>query len=115
MKRELYSENYANVFEGDDRWKGIKTSNSKVYGWDEKSTYVKNPPYFDGMSKTAPTSVPDLQGLRALAVLGDSITTDHISPAGAIKLNSPAGEYLTHHGVAPAISTLMEVVAGTTR
>ena len=99
----LYTRNYANVFEGDDKWKGIQTPASETFSWREDSTYVKNPPYFDGMSPTAPARVPDLKGMRLLALLGDSITTDHISPAGSIKLNSPAGEYLVAHGVLPAM------------
>lgn len=99
----LYSENYADVFKGDEKWAAIKTVKSDLFAWDGKSTYVKNPPYFEGMSKEAPTTVADLHGLRALAVLGDSITTDHISPAGSIKLNSPAGEYLSAHGVSHAM------------
>jgi len=101
--REIFERNYADVFAGDEKWQAIDVAGSDVFGWDPESTYVRNPPYFDGMSAAEPTSVPDLAGMRALAVLGDSITTDHISPAGSIKLNSPAGQYLTEHGVAPAM------------
>jgi aconitate hydratase len=99
VRSELYRDNYQDVFKGDERWAEIEVSGGDNFAWQEASTYIKNPPYFEGMAAEAPTSVPDLSGLRALAVLGDSITTDHISPAGSIKLNSPAGSYLTSHGV----------------
>ncbi|MCG3201531.1 MAG: Aconitate hydratase A [Gammaproteobacteria bacterium] len=95
---ELFEATYAEVLEGDARWQSIKVSKSEVYNWDAKSTYVQNPPYFRGMTMTPPGIRP-IQGARALAVLGDSITTDHISPAGDIKLDSPAGKYLTERGV----------------
>jgi aconitate hydratase len=101
VRRDLFTENYADVFKGDERWAEINAEGSDTFGWNDDSTYIKNPPYFEGMAKEAPASVPDLKGLRALAKLGDSITTDHISPAGSIKLNSPAGTYLTQHGVKP--------------
>ncbi len=101
VKSELYQSNYASVFDGDEKWKAIPTKKSDRYGWNSSSTYIKLPPYFDGMEKVAPESVADLQEMRVLALLGDSITTDHISPAGSIKLNSPAGKYLTDHGVDP--------------
>ena len=97
---DMYRTNYAEVFKGDERWAEIPVEGEDRYAWPE-STYIKNPPYFEGMPKEAPTSVAEIKGLRALAVLGDSITTDHISPAGSIKLNSPAGEYLVEHGVEP--------------
>jgi aconitate hydratase len=100
---DLFEKNYGNVYTGDEKWEGLLGEESDLYNWDANSTYVKNPPYFDGMPATAPTSVPELTGMRAIALLGDSITTDHISPAGAIKLNSPAGGYLTEHGVTPAM------------
>ncbi len=103
LRADLYTRNYKDVFKGDEKWEAIDTVKSDLYKWNEASTYVKNPPYFDGMSKKAPSTVPDLTGMRALAVLGDSITTDHISPTGSIKLNSPAGEYLSDHGVAAAM------------
>jgi aconitate hydratase len=99
VRSELYRDNYQDVFKGDERWAEIEVTGGDNFAWQDSSTYIKNPPYFDGMTAEAPTSVPDLVGLRALAVLGDSITTDHISPAGSIKLNSPAGSYLTGHGV----------------
>ncbi len=100
---ELFKENYKDVFKGDEKWNGIRVEGSDRYGWNLDSTYIKNPPYFEGMRKEAPTRVDDLEGMRAIALLGDSITTDHISPAGSIKLNSPAGKYLTDHGVMPAM------------
>ncbi|HVT10794.1 MAG TPA: aconitate hydratase AcnA [Fimbriimonadaceae bacterium] len=99
VKRELYVDNYADVFKGDDKWNAIDVEGGDQYQWNPDSTYVKNPPYFDGMSAKAPDHVEELHGLRCLALLGDSVTTDHISPAGSIKLNSPAGSYLTDHGV----------------
>ena len=98
----MYQENYAHVFDGDAEWQGVQSPTGALFQWDENSTYVKNPPYFDGMSATAPETVPDITGARVLAVLGDSVTTDHISPAGGIKPTSPAGKYLTERGVAPA-------------
>jgi aconitate hydratase len=99
LNRALFSNSYADVFKGDDMWAAINAPMGELYAWDEASTYIKNPPYFQGMSKEAPVRVPELQGMRALAVLGDSITTDHISPAGSIKLSAPAGKYLTDRGV----------------
>jgi aconitate hydratase len=99
VQAELYKRNYADVFKGDDKWNALDATGSDLYAWDDESTYVKNPPYFVGMSREAPESVADLAGMRAIAVLGDSITTDHISPAGSIKMNSPAGKYLTEKGV----------------
>jgi aconitate hydratase len=94
----MFKKGYANVFLGDANWRGIKTPAGKIYAWDSASTYVKNPPYFDGMTMT-PAPVGDIQGARALAVLGDSVTTDHISPAGNISKSSPAAKYLLAQGV----------------
>jgi aconitate hydratase len=94
----MFTKDYATVFEGDHRWKSLATPTGKVFEWDEKSTYVRKPPYFEGMPKN-PTPVTDISGARVLAVLGDSVTTDHISPAGNIKADSPAGKYLTEHGI----------------
>jgi aconitate hydratase len=94
----MFKKGYADVFLGDDNWRGIKTPTGKIYAWDGKSTYVKNPPYFDGMSMT-PDAIVDVKGARALAVLGDSVTTDHISPAGDISKASPAAKYLIAQGV----------------
>jgi aconitate hydratase len=95
---EMFTRDYADVFEGDDRWKELDVPAGDTFAWDTGSTYVRKPPYFDGMpDKPAPVS--DIHGARVLARLGDSVTTDHISPAGAIKTDSPAGKYLTEHGV----------------
>jgi aconitate hydratase len=94
----MFKKGYADVFLGDDNWRGIKTPTGKIYAWDGKSTYVKNPPYFDGMSMR-PDAIVDVKGARALAVLGDSVTTDHISPAGNISKASPAAKYLIAQGV----------------
>ncbi|HEY0868259.1 MAG TPA: aconitate hydratase AcnA [Fimbriimonas sp.] len=103
IQTEMYSTRYQDAFKGDDAWNALQVEGSDLFGWDPESTYIKNPPYFEGMSAEAPTSVPALTGLRCLLKLGDSITTDHISPAGSIKLNSPAGSYLTSNGVSPAM------------
>ncbi|HWS64738.1 MAG TPA: aconitate hydratase AcnA [Steroidobacteraceae bacterium] len=97
----MFKKGYANVFTGDANWSSIKTPAGKIYEWDGKSTYVKNPPYFDGMTMS-PSPVGDLKGARVLAVLGDSVTTDHISPAGNISKSSPAAKYLVAQGVQPA-------------
>jgi aconitate hydratase len=94
----MFKKGYANVFLGDANWAAIKTPAGKIYSWDGKSTYVKNPPYFEGMTMTPPPMV-DIKGARALAVLGDSVTTDHISPAGNISKSSPAAKYLMAQGV----------------
>jgi aconitate hydratase len=94
----MFKKGYANVFAGDAHWSSIKTPAGKIYEWDGKSTYVKNPPYFDGMTMT-PAPVGNLKGARVLAVLGDSVTTDHISPAGNISKSSPAAKYLVAQGV----------------
>ena len=95
---EMFTRDYADVFEGDDRWRELDVPAGDTFAWDTGSTYVRKPPYFEGMpDKPAPVS--DIHGARVLARLGDSVTTDHISPAGAIKTDSPAGKYLTEHGV----------------
>jgi aconitate hydratase len=94
----MFKQVYGDVFKGDPAWQAIQVERSELYGWDGKSTYVKHPPYFEGM-KPEPEAVKELKGARVLAVLGDSITTDHISPAGNIKKDSPAGKYLTEHGI----------------
>jgi aconitate hydratase len=101
VSREMFQKTYANVFEGDDKWKAVPVSPSQLYSWDESSTYVRKAPYFEGMQREPREHVDDLSGLKCLALLGDSVTTDHISPAGSIKPSSPAGEYLTQHGVRP--------------
>jgi len=98
---DLFQASYADVLKGDARWQSIKVTKSETYPWDSKSTYIANPPYFEGMTMTPP-GIQQIKGARALAVLGDSITTDHISPAGDIKKDGPAGKYLMEHGVARA-------------
>ena len=100
INSKMFQDSYASVFEGDEHWRAIRVPAGKIYSWDEQSTYVKNPPYFDGMTDTPPP-LADIQGARALAVLGDSVTTDHISPAGNIAKSSPAARYLEAHGVPP--------------
>ncbi|MEH3033142.1 MAG: aconitate hydratase AcnA [Aeromicrobium erythreum] len=95
-----FSKEYADVFAGDERWQNLPTPEGDTFAWDEDSTYVRKAPYFDGM-KTEPDPVTDIEGARVLLKLGDSVTTDHISPAGAIKKDSPAGKYLMEHGVEP--------------
>jgi len=98
ISSEMFTKDYASVFDGDYRWKSLATPSGKVFEWDPLSTYVRKPPYFDAMPKL-PTPVTDITGARVLAVLGDSVTTDHISPAGNIKADSPAGIYLAEHGI----------------
>jgi aconitate hydratase len=97
---EMFSREYADVFTGDEHWRALPIPEGDLYAWDAHSTYIKNPPYFEGMLER-PAAIADLHGLRALAVLGDSITTDHISPAGSIQPDGPAGKYLIAHGVPP--------------
>jgi aconitate hydratase len=103
IEAEMFRSNYAVVFAGDAHWNSIDSPSGALFTWDPESTYVKNPPYFDGMPKEAPERVGEITGARVLAVLGDSVTTDHISPAGSIKPTSPAGQYLITHDVAPAL------------
>jgi aconitate hydratase len=98
VKGEMFSSTYADVFSGDERWRGLDTPEGELYAWADDSTYVRLPPYFDGMPR-APEPVRDVVGARCLVLLGDSVTTDHISPAGAIRPDSPAGKYLIDHGV----------------
>jgi len=100
LTKEMFTARYSDVFKGPAPWQAVKADKTETYGWDSKSTYVANPPYFVGMGKT-PKPITDIVGARPLAVLGDSITTDHISPAGSIKKDSPAGKYLMEHGVEP--------------
>ncbi len=97
----MFKKGYAHVFLGDEHWRSLATPAGKIYAWDAKSTYVKNPPYFDGMTMT-PAPVGDIKSAKALAMLGDSVTTDHISPAGNISKSSPAAKYLIAQGVQPA-------------
>jgi aconitate hydratase len=98
---EMFRKRYSNVFLGDAMWQAVETSTGVAYGWDADSTYVKRPPFFDDLGG-APAAVSDIKGARLLALLGDSVTTDHISPAGSIKKDSPAGKYLIERGVSPA-------------
>ncbi|PCN47581.1 aconitate hydratase [Curtobacterium sp. 'Ferrero'] len=98
ISTEMFTHEYGSVFEGDDRWKNLPTPTGDTFEWDSESTYVRKPPYFEGMTMQ-PDAVSDISGARVLAKLGDSVTTDHISPAGSIKADSPAGKYLAEHGV----------------
>jgi aconitate hydratase len=98
---EMFHKEYSEVFTGDSRWRGLPVPEGDLYRWDEKSTYIKHPPYFQGMPKD-PRPLADLRNARVLAMLGDSVTTDHISPAGSIQPDSPAGKYLIGLGVKPS-------------
>jgi aconitate hydratase len=100
VSTEMFSKEYADVFTGDEHWSALPVPEGDLYSWNDKSTYIKNPPYFEGMPKQS-GQISDMKGLRVLAVLGDSITTDHISPAGSIQPEGPAGRYLIAHGVQP--------------
>lgn len=99
IQSEMYQKTYSDIFEGDQRWKSMEIPKGNRFAWHEKSTYVRQPPYFKGMAKEAPRTTEDIRGARAIALLGDSVTTDHISPAGSIKTDSPAGRYLVGHGI----------------
>ncbi|MBB1496954.1 aconitate hydratase AcnA [Paracoccus sp. MC1862] len=101
VTREMFQKKYADVFKGDERWQAVETTDSETYDWPPTSTYIQNPPYFQGMSQE-PGVISDIEGARVLAVLGDMITTDHISPAGSFKPTTPAGKYLIERQVAPA-------------
>ncbi|MEN0129791.1 MAG: aconitate hydratase AcnA, partial [Brevundimonas sp.] len=98
IDRAMFTKDYADVFTGDERWRALPTPEGDTFEWDAESTYVRKPPYFEGM-QAEPSPVVDFHGARVLAKLGDSVTTDHISPAGSIKADSPAGQYLAEHGV----------------
>jgi len=98
IDRDMFTKDYADVFTGDERWRALETPEGDTFSWDGESTYVRKPPYFEGMG-AEPAPVADISGARVLAKLGDSVTTDHISPAGSIKADSPAGKYLAEHGV----------------
>jgi len=98
ISREMFEKDYADVFAGDERWTSLPTPEGDTFAWADESTYVRKPPYFDGMG-AEPEPLQDIDGARVLALLGDSVTTDHISPAGAIKADSPAGTYLAEHGI----------------
>src|SRR5690606_34444650 len=97
---DMYAQGYADVFAGDARWQQLPTPKGAIFDWDPDSTYVRKPPYFENMPRN-PEPVTDIRGARVLVKLGDSVTTDHISPAGSIARNSPAARYLSEHGVAP--------------
>lgn len=97
---EMYKSRYSDVFKGDEYWQKVAITDSETFAWDDNSTYIKNPPYFDGMTKD-PAPLADINNANVLALLGDSITTDHISPAGSFKPETPAGQYLVSRGVAP--------------
>lgn len=98
ISSDMFKKDYATVFDGDHRWKSLETPTGKTFEWEADSTYVRKPPYFEGMPRE-PRPVTNISGARVLAVLGDSVTTDHISPAGNIKVDSPAGKYLAEHGI----------------
>jgi len=100
VRQEMFREQYSHVFDGDHRWQSLGVPKGERFNWDESSTYIRNPPFFEGLT-LEPTPPKDIRGGRVLAVLGDSVTTDHISPAGSIPADSPAGKYLIAHGVAP--------------
>jgi len=101
IESDMYRRSYGAVYAGDERWNGLEVPGGDRFAWSPSSTYVRRPPYFEGMSKDNPDKVEEIRGARAIAVLGDSVTTDHISPAGSIKKDSPAGRYLTAQGVSP--------------
>jgi aconitate hydratase len=100
VTREMFIDKYADVFKGDERWRGVEVTDSETYDWPSSSTYIQNPPYFQGMSND-PGKIENIEGARILALLGDMITTDHISPAGSFKESTPAGKYLTERQVPP--------------
>jgi aconitate hydratase len=101
VESEMFRRNYADAFKGDERWNSMDAPTGSRFEWAEESTYVRRPPYFDGMSPHAPERVSEIRGARVVAILGDSVTTDHISPAGSIRKDSPAGGYLVEHAIAP--------------
>ena len=101
ISSDMFSKSYGEVFQGDERWRGLSVPKGETYAWDQKSTYIQRAPYFDDMD-VKPSPVQEIKKARVLALLGDSVTTDHISPAGSIKKDSPAGKYLQEHGVKPA-------------
>src|SRR5579863_3565532 len=101
ISADMFRRSYGEVYHGDERWRGLPVPKGETYAWDKDSTYIRRAPYFDGMT-LKPAAVDDIRNARVLAVLGDSVTTDHISPAGSIKKDSPAGKYLIDHGVKPA-------------
>ena len=114
VEAEMFTAGYADVFAGDDNWRSLDVATGQMFAWDDASTYVRRPPYFDGMPRE-PEPVGDIAGARVLALLGDSVTTDHISPAGAIKTEDPAGGYLRARRRRGATSTPTAPAAATTR
>src|SRR5439155_206476 len=98
VRAEHFAETYSDVFAGDETWRALDVPEGELFAWSPESTYVRQPPYFEGMPRE-PETVPDIEGARLLVWLGDSVTTDHISPAGSIQQDSPAGKYLSEHGV----------------
>jgi aconitate hydratase len=100
ISSDMFTKSYGEVYEGDAQWRGLPVPKGETYAWEKDSTYIRRAPYFDDMS-LQPAPVEDIRSARVLAVLGDSVTTDHISPAGSIKRDSPAGKYLIEHGVKP--------------
>ena len=110
ISSEMFRKSYEGVFEGDARWRGMEVPAADRFEWDSTSTYVQNPPYFDDMSMS-PRGIPTIRGARMLALLGDSITTDHISPAGAIKADSPAGHFLQGRQIPPREFNLLRLEA----
>ena len=116
IQSDMFHKSYGEVFDGDERWNSLEAPTGEEFAWDERSTYVRKPPYFDGMPRE-PEPLADIDGARVLAVLGDSVTTDHISPAGSIKRDSPAGRYLNSRttGSSPGTSTRTARGAATTR
>ena len=114
LRRDMFERTYADVFAGDERWNALETPSGSLYAWDPDSTYVRQPPYFDGMG-LEPEGIADIAGARCLVMVGDSVTTDHISPAGSIRPDSPAGRYLTDTGSGNGTSTPTVPDAATTR
>ena len=110
----MFETRYADVFKGDEHWQKISVSGGLTYDWDDRSTYVQNPPYFEGMTKE-PEPVTNIKDARILSLFLDSITTDHISPAGSIKKDGPAGDYLVSHRFGRSTSTPTVPVAATIR
>src|SRR5436305_11933946 len=100
VQSDMFHKSYGEVFDGDERWNTLEVPSGDSFAWDPESTYVRQPPFFSGLPRE-PEPLTDIEGARVLAILGDSVTTDHISPAGSIKRDSPAGSYLVEHGVAP--------------
>src|SRR5258707_381059 len=101
ISSDMFTKSYGEVYDGDAQWRGLPIPKGETYAWEKDSTYIRRAPYFDDMA-LKPSPVEEIKGARVLAVLGDSVTTDHISPAGSIKQDSPAGKYLQEHGVKPA-------------